>query len=113
MRTMLHSITFIKSLHTVIFFFLSGFLAILLYEVIVDQITYFTWIAVTLLLVEGVVLMANGWSCPLTTYAENVGAIDGQVADIFLPKWFADRIFPICGGLFACALLLLVIRVLR
>ncbi len=60
MRTMLHSIIFIKSVHTVIFVFLSGFLAILLYEVIVDQITYHTWIVVTVLLAEGVVLMVNG-----------------------------------------------------
>jgi len=113
MRTLLHSITLIKSLHTVIFILMGGLLTILLYEVIVDQITYLTWIAVTVLLSESVVLMANGWVCPLTTYAENVGATDGQVADIFLPKWCAEHIFPVCGSLFAIALLLLVMRLLR
>lgn len=112
MRAMLHSITFIKSVHTVIFIFLSACLTILLYEVIADQLTYLTWIALTALLTESVVLMANGWQCPITIYAENVGATHGRVSDIFLPKWCADHIFPICGSLFVGALLLLVFRLL-
>jgi hypothetical protein len=29
------------------------------------------------------------------------------VADLFLPNWFADRIFPICGTLFVIALILI------
>ena len=35
-----------------------------------------------------------------------------SVSDIFLPKWFADRIFPICGGFFLVGCLLIAIRVL-
>ncbi|MGA7194926.1 MAG: hypothetical protein WBW94_14970 [Anaerolineales bacterium] len=107
---MLRSIVFIKSIHTAIFVFLSGALAVLFYEVIVDKITILAWIAVTLFLIEGIVLMANGWKCPLTRYAERLGSTHGQVTDIFLPKWFADRVFPIYGTLWAAALLLLVIR---
>ncbi len=110
---MLRSITFIKSVHTVIFVFLSGVMALFLYEVIVDKITYLTWIAVALFLAEGVVLIANGWRCPLTTYAERLGSKHGQVTDIFLPKWFADRVFQIYGGLFALGLLLLAVRTLH
>lgn len=109
---MLRSIVFIKSVHTVIFLFMSGALAVLLYEVIIDKITILTWIAVALFLIEGVVLIASGWKCPLTSYAERLGSTHGQVTDIFLPKWFADRVFQIYGTLWGVALLLLVIRML-
>lgn len=109
---MLRSIVFIKSVHTVIFVFMTGALAVLLYEVIVDKITILTWIAVALFLIEGIVLIVNGWKCPLTNYTERLGSTHGQVTDIFLPKWFADRVFQIYGVLWAVALLLLVIRML-
>jgi hypothetical protein len=35
------------------------------------------------------------------------------VTDIFLPKWFADRIFPVCGTLYVVALGLIGWRILR
>jgi hypothetical protein len=110
--TLLRSIVFIKSVHIVVGIALTGGLAVLLYEVIVDRITILTWTAVALFLIEGVVLIANGWKCPLTSYAERLGSTHGQVTDIFLPKWFADRFFQIFGALWAVALLLLAIRML-
>jgi len=109
---MLRSLTFIRFVHTVIFILLSVILAVLLYEVIADRITPLTWIAVALFTGEGIVLIASGWKCPLTAYAESLGADHGQVTDVFLPKWFADRVFVIYGGLFAVALLFLVMRLL-
>ena len=109
---MLRSITFIRAIHTLIFFLLSGILIVFLYEVLFDKITVLTWIALALFLAEGIVLMVNGWKCPLTSYAEALGSTHGQVTDTFLPKWFADRVFHIYGSLFAVALLLLVIRLL-
>jgi hypothetical protein len=106
----LHSIILIKAVHTVVFVLLSGLLAVYLYEVIADKITFITWVAVTLFLAEGVVLIVNGWRCPLTTMAENLGSPHGQITDIFLPKWFADRVFLVYSGLFVAALLLLLVR---
>jgi hypothetical protein len=110
---MLRSIVFIKSIHTVIFVFMSGALAVLFYEIIVDKITLLTWIAVALFLVEGVVLLTNNCKCPLTNYAEGLGSTHGQVTDIFLPKWFADHVFQIYGGLLAMASLLLAMRLVK
>lgn len=107
---MLRSIAFIRLVHTVIFIFLSVILAVLLYEVIADKITWLTWIAVGLFTVEGIVLIVSGWKCPLTAYAESLGSNHGQVTDVFLPKWFADRVFIIYGGLYALAVLLLLMR---
>lgn len=33
--------------------------------------------------------------------------------DFFFPKWFADRVFLVYGGLFAVSVALLVIRLFR
>jgi hypothetical protein len=104
---MLHSITFIRFVHTAIFVFFNVIMAVLLYEVTADKISILTWIAVALFAIEIIVLIANNWTCPLTIYAEKLECYHGQVIDIFfLPK------FIFYGGLLAVALLLLVIRLL-
>jgi len=103
----------IKLVHTVIFWILSLCVAYALFSGIADRITPWTWVAVVLLLLEGVVLVASGWTCPLTLLAERQGAARGSVTDIFLPKWLADLIFPICGTAFGIALVLIALRVLQ
>lgn len=110
---LLRSITVIKSVHTVVFFLLSGLLGVFMYEVIANRISAFTWVAVTLFLAEGVILVANGGRCPLTTYAEQLGSSHGQITDIFLPKWFADRVFIVYTALFIGGLFFLAFRLLR
>ena len=106
------SITVIKLVHTIVFVLLSGLLAILVYEVVADRMTFLTWVAVTLFLAETVVLIVNGWRCPLTGMAEKLGSAHGQITDTLLPKWFADRVFHIYGVLFAGTLVVLAIRML-
>ena len=110
MQTILRSVVFIKSVHTLIFLVMCGFMVALLFEVITNQITYLSWLAIAIFCIEGIVLMFNHWRCPLAIYAENVGAIHGLETDIYLPRWVAIRIFPVCSGLFVSALLLLAIR---
>ena len=102
----------IKLLHTVIFWILSGCVVYSLYCGLVGRIGVWTWVAVGLLLVESVLLAASGWTCPLTILAEHQGAAQGSVADIFLPKALADRIFPVCGTAYGIALLLIAWRLL-
>jgi hypothetical protein len=62
-----------------------------LFSGVMDRITTRTWVAVGLVVLEGVVLVASGWTCPLTLLAERPDAVRGSLADRFLPKWFADR----------------------
>jgi hypothetical protein len=103
----------IKFVHTLIFWVLSLCVLYSLASGVSGYITAWTWVAVGLVLIESVVLMISGWTCPLTLLAERLGARRGSVVDIFLPKWFADRIFPICGTTFALAVVLLLFRILR
>lgn len=107
---MLRSLTFIKILHSAIFWFFTVANLIVLAAALTGQTSTLTWIALTAILVEGIILVLNDWRCPLRIYAEDIGAVSGQVTDIFLPKWFADRIFQICGGLFLFSLVVLLAR---
>jgi hypothetical protein len=103
----------VKVVHTVIFWVLSACVLHVLFGAVTGHITAVTWAAVGLVLVESVVLAVSGWTCPLTILTERLGAKRGSVTDIFLPKWFADRIFPICGTTFGVALVIILLRVLR
>lgn len=107
------SIFQIKLVHSVIFWILSACTVYALFSGITGRVTAWTWIAVALLLLESVVLAGCGWRCPLTILAERQGAVRGSVTDLFLPKWLADRVFPICGTMFVAALALLLWRVFR
>jgi len=102
----------IKAVHTAIFVILSACVLFVLFSSVSGRITGWTWAAVALVAVESVVLVSCGWRCPLTILAERMGAKRGAVTDIFLPKWFADRIFPICGTTFLIAIIVLVVRLL-
>ena len=55
---------------------------------------------------ETLIYVGNGYRCPLTGVAEDLGSAHGQVTDIFLPKWLADNIDKIYGPLFALGLIL-------
>lgn len=103
----------IKLLHTVVFWVLSLCVLYSLFSGISGHINVWTWLAVGLVLIESIVLMVSGWTCPLTLLAEQLGAERGTVADLFLPKRFADRIFPVCGTIFGIAIALLVLRVVN
>jgi hypothetical protein len=112
MMTMRVTILEIKAVHTAIFVVLSACVLFTLYSGLADRITGWTWTAVSLVIVESIVLVSCGWRCPLTILAERLGAKRGAVTDLFLPKWFADRIFPICGTSFLVGSIILVVRLL-
>lgn len=110
---MIRTVRIIKAVHAALFILGSVLLVALLYEVISGRITALTWIALVVFIVEGIILFSSGWRCPLTVYAESQGASSGQVTDIFLPKWLADRVFIIYGALFAAALVILILRLIQ
>ncbi len=102
----------IKLVHSLIFWVLSACVGYTVYSAITGRIGAWTWVAMGLLLAESVTLAAAGWTCPLTILAERQGALKGSVTDIFLPKWFADRIFPVCGTLWVGAVVVIAVRML-
>ena len=109
---MLRSLVFIKSVHTAIFVFFSICIAIVVFSALTGQVGLLTWLAFVLVLIEVAVFLGNGYRCPLTDYAEKLGAKNGSVADIFLPLWFAQRLPVIAGSIFVLSSLVLFLRVL-
>jgi hypothetical protein len=106
------SIFWIKFVHTLIFVFFAACIGVVVYSAITGWITSLTWIAFGLVLLEAAVFLGNGYRCPLTNYAEKLGAASGSVADIFLPPWFAKRLPVIAGSIFVLASLVLLFRVI-
>lgn len=108
---MKQAVFWVRFFHSIVLFFLLVCLGLTLYAGLTGRITNVTWIAFGLVLAEGIVLLINRWHCPLTTFAEKLGAPNGAVAHLFMPAWLADRLFLICGVLFGVSTLLLLLRV--
>ena len=107
---MLRSITFIKTVHTLIFIFMIIWVGIVFFTLLFNNISNLTWIGIGFMLLEGLVLLINRLKCPLTVYAENLGVEDGSVTDIFLPKFIADQMFRIFGTISIICFVLLMVR---
>lgn len=102
--------THIRLVHSVIFFLLLLCLGYAIYSAVTGEITVWTWAVLAIIFLEGLVLVYFDWNCPLTVWAENQGADNGSVADIFLPKFLADNLFWISGIAYVIALLLVLVR---
>ena len=100
----------IKIVHTFACLVLSGCVMLVFYSGASNRISIWTWVGISMIVAEGIALASCGGKCPLTVLAERRGALQPGVADIFLPKWFADRIFPICGSTFLVGCLLVAWR---
>lgn len=104
----------IKLLHTLVFLVESAAIIYILYSGIFNVRGLGLLIAVTLVLAEIVVFVANGTRCPLTKIARRLGDATGNdfIADIFLPERFARLIPFMCGGLALIGLLMVAFRFL-
>ena len=82
----------VKLVHSVIFLSVAASVLHVFYAGITGRSSRLTRISLALALGESLVFAANRFRCPLRRLAEELGAESGQVTDIFLPRWFADRI---------------------
>lgn len=105
----------IKLLHTVVWLF---FVACIVAVPVAGGLHRFKFAAAfaALVLLECLVLVLNGWRCPLTDLAARFTPETSHNFDIYLPNWLARHnktIFGmifILGGLFALAQWLISIR---
>jgi hypothetical protein len=103
----------IKLAHSLIFLFMSACVLFVLYSGVANKATKWSYIAIVLLIAEGIALILNDGRCPLATLAEQLGAESGTVSDIFLPAWFAPHVVPVCTIPFLIGVGLIVGRRLR
>ena len=79
----------IKLIHTIIWTFFVIVIFYILLAGIFDKINMYTFIAIGMVMLEGLVLLSFGWRCPLTVAGEKYTDNHEAGFDIFLPKWIA------------------------
>lgn len=85
-------LTLVKVVHTAIWATIEAAVLYVLATGVLGRTDRRTAIAGAVVTGEMVVFAANGFRCPLTAVAESLGAEDGSVTDIFLPRWFARNL---------------------
>jgi hypothetical protein len=101
----------IKTVHSLLFGLFSFCVAFAAYSAVTGVITGWTWSAVLLVLIEGLVLISRNWVCPLTDLAERYGSENGGITHLFMPKWLSDYVFQIWGVIFVVSVLVIIGRV--
>jgi hypothetical protein len=103
------SLRWVKLVHTIIWAFFAG--CILAIPVLAWQELFFpAALLISAVMVEVFVLLANGWSCPLTGVAARYTEDRQDNFDIYLPVWLARYNKQIFGWLFVAGLLLTLVR---
>jgi hypothetical protein len=93
----------VKLVHTLAWFSIESCMAYVLYTGFAGRSDRRTAMAAGVVAAETLVFAANGFRCPLTTLAENLGAENGSVTDIYLQGWLADNLPAIHVPLIALA----------
>ena len=88
----------IKGIHTAIFVSVGMALAVFVAEGLRGRAGRRAVGALTIVLGETAVYVSNNQVCPLTPVAEELGAANGGVADLFLPDWASRRIPQVSGS---------------
>ncbi|QCB98294.1 hypothetical protein E5206_16375 [Arthrobacter sp. PAMC25564] len=82
----------VKSLHTFAWFTIEACMVYVLYAGIRGRTDRKASLAAGVVTAETLVFAANGFHCPLTAVAQDLGDATGSVTDIYLPKWFARNL---------------------
>ncbi|MCF8238373.1 MAG: hypothetical protein K9I85_09485 [Saprospiraceae bacterium] len=102
----------IKWLHTLIWAFFVAVIFYILYCGIANDVQVYTWIAIGLVLGEGLVLLLFRMFCPLTIWARKYSSSTKDNFDIFLPEWLARYNKVIFTTLFLIGVLFVIYRIL-
>jgi hypothetical protein len=95
----------VKAVHTAIFASLFWAVLYTFYSGVTGRTSRKSGFAVAAVLGEAVIYAGSGNRCPLTKVAEELGAENGTVGDIFLPRWFARGLPSISSAIMGVGLL--------
>lgn len=99
----------IKLLHTVVWAFFVLCIAAIPLAAWQGMHAVSGWL-IALVLFEVVVLLANGWRCPLTSWAARYTDDRRDNFDIYLPVWLARHNKAIFGALFVAGVVYAIAR---
>lgn len=100
----------IKWIHTIIWLFFVTIIFYILYSGITGKINTFTWIAIALVIGEGIILLIFKMFCPLTVLARKYSNSQKDNFDIYLPNWLAKFNKIIFTSIFLSGLVIVLIR---
>jgi len=103
----------IKLIHSVIWLILASATFYVLYSGVFNHITTYTWIAIAMIIGEGVVILGFKWNCPLTGMARKYSDSQKDNFDIFLPNWIAKYNKMIFTTIFLTGIILILYRMLN
>jgi hypothetical protein len=101
----------IKVAHTIIWLFFVSAIFYILYSGISGRINDYTWIAIALIIGEGIVLALFKMYCPLTVLARKYSDSENDNFDIYLPNWLARHNKIIFTTIYVIAVIIVLIRV--
>lgn len=101
----------LKLLHTVIWLFFVGVIFYILYSGITNLINIYTWIAIGLIVGEGLTLVLFKMFCPITVLARKYSDSDKDNFDIFLPNWLARYNKIIFTSIYVIGVIIVFLRV--
>lgn len=102
----------VKLIHTLIWIFMVSVIFYVLYSGVTGQVNVFTWLAIILILLEGVVLAVFNMSCPLTILARRYSTSTRDNFDIYLPELIARYNKQIFTTIFIIGLFTVLYRIL-
>jgi len=102
----------IRLVHTLIWAFFVFVIGYIVYAGIFDKLRVWVWIAIGLIILEGVTLKLNNGSCPLTPIAAKCTGNRDDNFDIFLPIWLAKNNKIIFSAIWLLGVILVIYRVL-
>jgi hypothetical protein len=103
----------IKLIHTAIWVFFNVVIFYLLYAVLIKKIDKWIWIGLSLIFLEGVVLLIFKNICPVTLVARKYSSSDRDNFDIYLPEWLARYNKQIYSSIVALIIIILLVRLLN
>jgi len=102
----------LKLLHTAIWSFYVVIIVYTVFAAIIGRLDFYFLTAVCLVVLEGIILLINGWQCPLTRIAEKYSDEVSLGFDLYIPKWLAKHNKTIFTTLFSAGIIIATYRIL-
>ena len=103
----------IKVVHTVIWVFFNGVIFYMLYAVLTNKLDMWLWIGYGLFLLEGLVLLAYKFFCPLTVMARKYSDSTKDNFDIYLPNLLAKYTKLIYSSILVIIIIITIFQLLK
>lgn len=105
-------IKLIKIIHTIIWAVMVAAILYILYCGLTNQFNLLLWISIGLIFLEGLALLLNKWSCPLTSIAAKYTPDRTDNFDIYLPIFLAKYTKPVFSALFVIGLFIVIFNMI-